>query len=99
MILCDMSRALPPMIQKSALRGIQMTERTTIDTRGAACTSALMELIGALRTLHIGDEVELLSADKGSAQEVADWCAEVRHECISVNDRSGYWSVLVRKAK
>jgi TusA-related sulfurtransferase len=76
-----------------------MAERVTIDTRGAACTSALMELIAALKTLHIGDEVELLSTDKGSAQEVADWCGEVKHDCISVDDRSGYWSVLVRKAK
>ena len=76
-----------------------MTERRTIDTRGAACTSALMELVAALRTLSVGDEIELLTADKGSAQEVADWCAEVKHDCLSVDDRSGYWSVLVRKAK
>jgi tRNA 2-thiouridine synthesizing protein A len=76
-----------------------MSEKTTIDTRGAACTSALMELIAALRTVQIGDEVELLSADRGSAQEVADWCAEVRQDCLSVDDRNGYWSVLVRKAK
>ena len=76
-----------------------MTERTTIDTRGAACTSALMELIAALKLLRIGEEVELLSADRGSAQEVADWCAEVKHDCISIDDRHGYWSVIVRKAK
>ena len=58
-----------------------------------------MELVAALRTLSIGDEVELLSADKGSAQEVADWCVEVKQDCLRVDDRSGYWSVLVRKAK
>lgn len=58
-----------------------------------------MELVAALKTLSVGDEVELLSADKGSAQEVADWCAEVKQDCLGVNDRSGYWSVLVRKAK
>ena len=58
-----------------------------------------MELVAALRTLSVGDEIELLSADKGSAQEVADWCAEVKHDCLSVDDRNGYWSVLVRKAK
>ena len=76
-----------------------MANRTTIDTRGAACTTALMELIAALKTLSIGDEVELLSADKGSAQEVADWCAEVKHDCLKLDDQNGYWSVLVRKAK
>jgi TusA-related sulfurtransferase len=76
-----------------------MANKTTIDTRGAACTTALMELIAALKTLNIGDEVELLSADKGSAQEVADWCAEVKHDCLKLDDHNGYWIVLVRKAK
>jgi TusA-related sulfurtransferase len=58
-----------------------------------------MELVAALKTIGVGDEVELLSADKGSVQEVADWCAEVKQDCVSVEDRSGYWSVLVRKVK
>jgi TusA-related sulfurtransferase len=58
-----------------------------------------MELIAALKTRHIGDEVELLSTDKGSAQEVADWCGQVKQDCISLDERNGYWSILVRKAK
>jgi tRNA 2-thiouridine synthesizing protein A len=76
-----------------------MGERTTIDTRGAACTSALMELIAALKLLQVGDEVELLSTDKGSVQEVADWCGEVKQDCISMDEKDGHWSVVVRKAK
>ena len=76
-----------------------MSERTIIDARDASCTTALMELISALRMRHVGDEVEVLSTDKSSAQEIADWCAEVKHDLISVDDKTGYWSILVRKAK
>ena len=62
-----------------------MSERPIIDARDASCTTALMELISALKMLHVGDEVEVLSTDKGSAQEIADWCTEVKHDCISVD--------------
>jgi TusA-related sulfurtransferase len=58
-----------------------------------------MELIAALKSLQVGDEVELLSTDKGSVQEVADWCEEVKQDCISMDEKDGDWSVVVRKAK
>ena len=43
-----------------------MSERTTIDARGAFCPGPLMELIAALKMRQIGDEIEVLSSDKGS---------------------------------
>jgi TusA-related sulfurtransferase len=76
-----------------------MSERTTIDARGAFCPGPLMELIAALKTHQIGDEIEVLSTDKGSVTDIPEWCKKVKHECISVDEKKGYWSVLVRKAK
>lgn len=76
-----------------------MTERMTIDARGAFCPGPLMELIAALKTKKIGDEIEVWSTDKGSVTDIPEWCKKVKHECVSVEQQSGYWSVLVRKAK
>ncbi len=76
-----------------------MSERTTIDARGAFCPGPLMELIAALKMRQIGDEIEVLSSDKGSVTDIPEWCKKVKHECISVDEKTGYWSVLVRKAK
>jgi TusA-related sulfurtransferase len=58
-----------------------------------------MELIAALKTRNIGDQIEIWSSDKGSAIDIPEWCKKVRHECVSVSEEQGYWSVLVRKAK
>lgn len=76
-----------------------MADRQTIDARGAFCPGPLMELIAALKLATIGDEVEVLSSDKGSASDIPAWVAKVGHEYVSTTEHDGYWSVVVRKAK
>jgi tRNA 2-thiouridine synthesizing protein A len=76
-----------------------MSERTKIDARGAYCPGPLMELIAALKLVEIGDEIEVLSTDKGSAKDIPEWVAKVRHEMVSSNEENGVWSIVVRKAK
>ena len=76
-----------------------MAERTKVDARGAFCPGPLMELIAALKHVDIGDEIEVWSTDKGSAKDIPEWVKKVHHELVSIGERDGYWSVVVRKAK
>lgn len=76
-----------------------MAERLKVDARGAFCPGPLMELIATLRLAQIGDEVEIWSTDKGSAKDIPEWVKKVRHELVAVSEGSGYWSIIVRKAK
>ena len=76
-----------------------MGERTKIDARGAFCPGPLMELIAALKLVEIGDEIEILSSDKGSAKDIPEWVAKVGHEMVGVDNLDGYDSIVVRKAK
>lgn len=76
-----------------------MAERTKIDARGAFCPGPLMELIAALKLIEVGDEVEILSSDKGSAKDIPEWVAKVGHEMVGVENLEGYDSIVVRKAK
>lgn len=76
-----------------------MGERTKIDARGAFCPGPLMELIAALKLVEIGDEIEILSSDKGSAKDIPEWVAKVGHEMVGVENLDGYDSIVVRKAK
>lgn len=76
-----------------------MSTRETIDARGAYCPGPLMELIAKLKLVQIGDEIEVLSSDKGSATDIPEWVKKVRHEMMGVNQKDGYWSIVVRKAK
>ncbi len=76
-----------------------MSQRKTIDARGAFCPGPLMELIAMLKLIEIGDEIEVLSTDKGTAMDVPEWVAKVGHEMVGVEEKGDYWSVVVRKAK
>jgi tRNA 2-thiouridine synthesizing protein A len=76
-----------------------MATRETIDARGAYCPGPLMELIAKLKLVEIGDEIEVLSSDKGSANDIPEWVKKVRHEMVGITQQDGYWSIVVRKAK
>ena len=76
-----------------------MAERIKIDARGAYCPGPLMELIAALKLAQIGDELEVWSSDRGSANDIPQWVAKVGHELVGIEPRESYWSIVVRKAK
>lgn len=76
-----------------------MAEKIIVDGRGSFCPGPLMELIAALKSSQIGDELEVLSTDKGSANDIPEWVKKVGHEYVSTTEEGGVWHVIVRKLK
>jgi TusA-related sulfurtransferase len=76
-----------------------MADRQTIDARGAFCPGPLMEMIAALKLVGVGDEIEVLSSDKGSVNDIPEWVAKVGHEMVGSTAHEGFWIVVIRKAK
>ncbi len=68
-----------------------------IDARGSFCPGPLMELIAALKMATVGDEIEVLSTDKGSANEIPEWLRKVKHEHLGTEEKDGVWHVVARK--
>jgi TusA-related sulfurtransferase len=58
-----------------------------------------MELIAAMKAAQIGDELEVLSTDKGSMNDIPEWIRKVKHEYLETRVEQGVWHVVVRKAK
>jgi TusA-related sulfurtransferase len=76
-----------------------MAVRQVIDARGTFCPGPLMELIASVKLATIGDEIEVLSTDEGSASDIPEWIRKVGHQLVSTTSDSGVWHVVVRKAK
>ena len=76
-----------------------MGARTTIDARGAFCPGPLMELIATLKLIELGDEVDVLSSDKGSAIDIPAWVAKVKHEMVGIEQEGDFWHIVVKKIK
>ncbi|WP_215843988.1 sulfurtransferase TusA family protein [Acidithiobacillus montserratensis] len=76
-----------------------MSERV-VDARGSFCPGPLMELISNMKMMQVGDTLELLSTDAGSAADVPEWVKKVGHEMVDTEqDGEGTWHIRVRKAK
>lgn len=76
-----------------------MSERKVIDARGAFCPGPLMELIAGLKLVEVGDEIEVLSTDQGTATDVPAWVDKVGHEVAESREEDGVYHVVVRKMK
>ena len=76
-----------------------MAERKVIDARGSFCPGPLMELIAGMKMAQVGDELEVLSTDKGSANEIPQWVRKVGHEHLGTDEQEGVWHVKVRRTK
>ena len=73
--------------------------RKLIDACGSFCPGPLMELIAGMKAAEVGDELEILSTDQGSASEIPEWIHKVGHEYLGTTEEEGVWHVLVKKAK
>jgi tRNA 2-thiouridine synthesizing protein A len=73
--------------------------KTIVDGRGSFCPGPLMEMIAVLKSSQIGDELEVLSTDKGSAAEIPEWVNKVGHKHVSTTEKDGVWHITIRKAK
>ena len=76
-----------------------MNQRT-VDARGSFCPGPLMELISNMKMMQVGDVLELLSTDKGSAADVPEWVKKVGHRMVDTSqDAEGVWHIKVAKTK
>ncbi|MGO9544969.1 MAG: sulfurtransferase TusA family protein [Rhodomicrobium sp.] len=76
-----------------------MSENKIIDARDTFCPGPLMELITYMKRASVGDTLELLSTDEGSAADVPEWIHKVGHEMISNEKVGAIWHITVRKTK
>jgi len=58
-----------------------------------------MELIAGLKLIELGDEIEVLSSDKGSLIDIPVWVDKAGHNLEKVTELEKYSSIVVRKAK
>lgn len=76
-----------------------MAENKVIDACNTFCPGPLMELITYMKRANLGDTLELLSTDQGTATDVPAWINKVGHEMISTDKVGDIWHIKVRKAK
>ena len=76
-----------------------MSDTKIVDACNTFCPGPLMELIRHMRQADVGDTLELLSTDQGTAADVPEWINKAGHEMVSSEKIDEIWHITVRKAK
>lgn len=71
----------------------------SLDARGSFCPGPLMELIKGMKKSEIGDVIEVLSSDKGSATDIPEWVNKMKHELVYSKAEEGYFRIAVKKMR
>mgnify|MGYP000949494774 FL=1 len=76
-----------------------MSDTKVVDARNTFCPGPLMELISFMKRAEVGDQMELLSTDDGSASDVPQWIPKVGHELVTKEKIDDVWHITVKKVK
>ena len=74
-----------------------MSDRILVDAKNTFCTGPLMELISNMKMASVGDELELLSTDEGSAADIPEWVNKVGHEIVDSFKKEEVLHIVVKK--
>ena len=71
----------------------------TIDMRSDTVTKPTPGMLQAMMQAEVGDELEVLSTDEGSANDIPEWINKVGHEVLESFQEEGVWHIVVKKNK
>ncbi|MFW9915394.1 MAG: sulfurtransferase TusA family protein [Candidatus Thorarchaeota archaeon] len=69
----------------------------TLDAKGLACPMPVLKSKKALRTLEIGQVLEILATDSGSMNDIAAWTRTTKQELLESSEQDGVYRFLVRR--
>ena len=68
-----------------------------IDARGSFCPGPLLELIRGVKSVQVGQTLEVLSSDPGSNRDIPAWIQKAKQEFVGAYLEAGYTRFVVRK--
>lgn len=71
----------------------------TLDCRELLCPAPVIELSKAIKTIQVGEVLEMLATDPGSVPDMEGFQNQTGHQIVSSEQRDGVYRFLVRRTK
>ena len=71
----------------------------TVDCKGLSCPMPILKLAKGIKTLEVGQVLELLATDPGSKPDVPAWCEKTGNELIETMEEEGVYKYYIRRVK
>jgi tRNA 2-thiouridine synthesizing protein A len=79
-------------------RSLLLNPDKRIDCTGLFCPMPVVKTREAIRTLSVGQVLEMLSDDPGSEPDMKGWARRAGHELMDISREGATYRFLVRKA-
>jgi tRNA 2-thiouridine synthesizing protein A len=71
----------------------------TLDCKGLLCPLPIIKLARAIKTIQVGESIEMLATDPGSVPDMEAFQNQTGHKILSGDQRGGVYRFLVQRAK
>ncbi|BAN34009.1 hypothetical protein SCD_n00160 [Sulfuricella denitrificans skB26] len=75
----------------------EATVTSTLDTSGKCCPMPIVETNKAMKSLTIGDVLEIIATDTGTKKDIPSWCDRTGQTLLSMTEENGAIHYCVRK--
>ncbi len=70
-----------------------------LDAKGLMCPMPIVQLAKKIKTMKVGDELELISDDVGSKEDVPAWCQRTGNQLVEQKEAGGVYTYRIKKLK
>jgi tRNA 2-thiouridine synthesizing protein A len=71
----------------------------TLDCKGLMCPMPIVQLAKKMKTMKVGDELELIANDIGSKEDVPAWCQRTGNQLVGMKEENGVFTYRIKKLK
>ncbi len=70
-----------------------------LDCQGLLCPMPVIKIAKAIKTLQVGQVLEMLATDPGAKPDMEAWTKQTGHELVSYREADGVYIFHVRRTK
>lgn len=70
-----------------------------LDAKGLMCPMPIVQLAKKMKSMKVGDELDLISDDEGSKADVPAWCQRTGNELVDMKEANGVFTYRIKKLK
>ncbi len=70
-----------------------------LDCRGLLCPLPVIKTTQAIKSLAVGQVLEMLATDPGSKPDMLAWSKQTGHELLDVREENGVFRFLIRRTR
>jgi TusA-related sulfurtransferase len=71
----------------------------TVDARGTSCPGPILAAKKGIVDVSIGEIMEVLAADSGTAKDLPAWAKKVGHDYLGLVEEPGFTKLYVKRLK